>query len=112
MLRQDLLVSMGLVDRQPLGLEGSGVIENVGSEVADLRKGDRVFYLHTGCFATALTLPAASCVKIPATLSYEEAASMPCVYATAIHCLIEVGRLRKGESVLIHSACGGTTCVS
>lgn len=32
---------------------------------------------------------------------------MPCVYATAIHCLIDVGRLQKGESVLIHSACGG-----
>jgi NADPH:quinone reductase-like Zn-dependent oxidoreductase len=100
---------MGVLDPQPLGLEGAGTIEEVGSEVTDLQKGDRVFFIECGALSTCVKIPASSCIKIPLDLSLEEAATMPCVYATAIHCLMDLGRLREGESVLIHSACGGKT---
>lgn len=40
-------------------------------------------------------------------MSLEDAAAISCIYATAIYCLITVGNLQKGQSVLIHSACGG-----
>ena len=85
----------------------AGVVEDVGNGTNDIHIGDRVFFLHTGCLATSITIPATSCRRIPSELSFEEAATMPCVFATAIHCLVDIGRLRKGESVLIHSACGG-----
>lgn len=100
---------MGVLDPQSLGLEGAGIVEDIGSEVTDLQKGDRVFFMECGSFATCIKLPASSCIKIPLDLSFEEAATMPCVYTTAIHCLMDLGRLREGESVLIHSACGGRT---
>jgi NADPH:quinone reductase-like Zn-dependent oxidoreductase len=47
------------------------------------------------------------CVKIPPSLSFKEAATMPCVYATVIHCLLKVGGLQKDQTIMIHSACGG-----
>ena len=40
-------------------------------------------------------------------MSFETAASVPIVYATAYYALIQLGRLRRGESILIHSAAGG-----
>ncbi|THC90427.1 hypothetical protein EYZ11_010104 [Aspergillus tanneri] len=44
---------------------------------------------------------------MPNSLTYEEGATMSAVYCTAIHCLLDVGGLRKGRSVLVHSASGG-----
>lgn len=98
---------MGIVDGSGLGLEGSGVIKEVGTNVQHLQIGDRVLYLDQACFSTNKIISAKRCSKIPDSMSWEEAATMPCVYATVIHSLIDAGRLRKGQSVLIHSACGG-----
>ena len=69
--------------------------------------GDRVLYLNQNYFSTRTTLPAKRCGNIPESMSWEDAATMPCVYATVIHSFIDGGRLIKGQSVLIHSACGG-----
>ncbi|GJP94927.1 polyketide synthase [Aspergillus niger] len=106
---RDVLLAMGIVEANNLGigLEGSGVITDVGAGVTDLQVGDRVFYLDDNCFSTRITMSAMRCAKIPSFLSYEEAATMPCVYATVIHSLVDIGGLQSGQSVLIHSACGG-----
>jgi NADPH:quinone reductase-like Zn-dependent oxidoreductase len=100
---------MGILDDgvSELGREGSGIISDVGPGVTDLKIGDRVLYLDQNCFSTRTTIVAQRCAKIPSTLSWEEAASMPCVYATVIHSLLDVGRLQQGQTILIHSACGG-----
>jgi NADPH:quinone reductase-like Zn-dependent oxidoreductase len=45
------------------------------------------------------------CVKMPNNFSFEEAASIPIAFSTAIHGLTKMGRLQKDETVLIHSAC-------
>jgi NADPH:quinone reductase-like Zn-dependent oxidoreductase len=106
---KDVLIAMGIVGSKSagLGLEGAGTIKYVGSGVTDLAAGDRVLVFGAGCFATSLVAPASLCVKIPDDLSFEDAATMPCVFATVIYSLLHVGRLEKGMSVLIHSACGG-----
>lgn len=106
---KDVLVSMGIVDgpKDKLGLEGSGVVCRVGPEVKDLSVGDRVFISDLGCFSTRMMTSAKLCARIPDGLTFENAATMPCVYSTVIHSLINVGRLEKGETVLIQSACGG-----
>lgn len=103
---------MGILSFQDMGFEASGVIEAVGSGVTDLRIGDRVFFLRHGCLKTRVTVPHNWCIRLPNYLSYEEGATIPIVYMTAIYCLIEIGNLQKGESVLIHSACGGNHIVS
>jgi NADPH:quinone reductase-like Zn-dependent oxidoreductase len=89
------------------GMEAAGVVTKVGPQVDNLSLGDRVMYMGDGSFSTSLTISAKLCVQIPPELSFEDAATMPCVFATVIYSLIEVARLEKGQSVLIHSACGG-----
>lgn len=106
-MTQDILVSMGILNPQPLGLEGAGIVESIGSEVTGFQPGDRVLMLETGCLATCVKIPANSCSRIPRDLTFQEAATVPCVFATAIHCLMDLGRLQRDETVLIHSACGG-----
>ncbi|KAL6872001.1 putative polyketide synthase [Trichoderma novae-zelandiae] len=106
---KDVLVAMGIVEGyQPgLGIECSGVIRRVGNVVKGLSPGDRVMTIGHGCFTTSFISDASLVVKIPDSLSFEEAATVPCVYATAIHALINLGGLTEGMSVLVHSACGG-----
>jgi NADPH:quinone reductase-like Zn-dependent oxidoreductase len=58
-------------------------------------------------YATMTKTAASRVMKIPEDLSFEEAAGMPCVYPTVVHSLINLTRLESGQSVLIHSACGG-----
>ncbi len=100
---------MGIVDSNfnGMGLEGAGIVRRVGGDVKDLLPGDRVFLFGAGCFSTGVICAAKLCVKIPDSLSFEEAAGMPTIFSTVIRGLIDLGRLQVGESVLIHSACGG-----
>lgn len=90
---------MGVVDAasDENGLEGAGVVHRVGSEVKDFKVGDRVIIFDHGCFSTRMAISAKLCAKIPGDLSFEEAATLPCVYSTVIHSLLTIGRLEKGQ---------------
>ncbi|PFH62884.1 hypothetical protein XA68_11440 [Ophiocordyceps unilateralis] len=105
----DIMVAMGLVPmpKDVLGVEAVGVVTRVGSAVDHVSVGDRVWVVHKGLFATKQVIPGSFVYCIPDGLSFEEAATMPIVYATVIYCLINLGQLRRGQSVLIHSAAGG-----
>ncbi|KAF5573798.1 polyketide synthase [Fusarium pseudoanthophilum] len=87
--------------------EGAGVVTWVGSGVQHLVVGDRVAFSSTGCFYTSQTMPEIYCTKIHDSLTFEEAATMPCVFGTAMYGLVDLARLEAEQSVLIHSACGG-----
>jgi NADPH:quinone reductase-like Zn-dependent oxidoreductase len=89
----------------------SGVISRVGSAVTSVNVGDRVTYIigleEVGCFHTFGRTDQSVVSQIPDDMSYEEAAGLPTVWATVLYGLREVGKLAKGESVLIHAAAGG-----
>ncbi|KAK2012837.1 KR domain-containing protein [Colletotrichum eremochloae] len=106
---KDVLIAMGIVDSSTssLGLEAAGVVRQTGPDTKALARGDRVFVFGGGCFSTGIVISEKLCVKIPDTLSFEDAATMPCVFATVTHGLLDMARLSEGDSVLIHSACGG-----
>ncbi|KAI9934559.1 hypothetical protein MW887_000174 [Aspergillus wentii] len=105
---RDMMITMGFLgDTDQLGFEGSGIVRRVGSSVEHLRVGDRVSFLYDGLFSTQVVVPALLCHIVPEEISLEDAAAVSIVFATAIYCLITVGNLQKGQSVLIHSACGG-----
>ncbi|KAF9872330.1 polyketide synthase [Colletotrichum karsti] len=106
---RDVLIAMGIVDpiNTNMGLEAAGIVRRIGPETKELVPGDRVFIFGGGCFSSNIPITEKLCVKIPDSLSFEEAATMPCVFSTVIHGLLEVGHLASGDSVLIHSACGG-----
>jgi NADPH:quinone reductase-like Zn-dependent oxidoreductase len=66
-----------------------------------------VCLIGTKTFATWVTDTQELFVKIPDNLSFIDASTMVLVFGTAIHSLINMGRLEEGQSVLIHSGCGG-----
>ncbi|KAJ5106839.1 hypothetical protein N7456_003514 [Penicillium angulare] len=105
----DVLISLGVISisASDMGLEGAGVIEAIGPDVNNLAVGDRVLYMSTGCFSTSFTLPEKLCIRLNDDMSFVTAASLPCVYGTAIMALIDKANLQPGQSVLIHSAAGG-----
>ncbi len=91
-----------------LGLECAGDVIAVGEGVARYRKGDRVCALLAGGgYAELVNVPAGQAVKIPAALSYEQAAALPEVFATAYLNLFTEARLKRGERVLLHAGASG-----
>ncbi|KAK5659385.1 hypothetical protein OQA88_1478 [Cercophora sp. LCS_1] len=109
---KDLLISMGIVEGHVvegdgLGCECSGVVLEVGPDVTTVSPGDRVMVIASGSFASTLVAHESICVKIPDSLSFVDAATMPLVYCTTIRGMIDQARLEKGQSILIHSAAGG-----
>ncbi|RDA85038.1 hypothetical protein CP532_4577 [Ophiocordyceps camponoti-leonardi (nom. inval.)] len=105
----DIMVAMGLVPKpkDSLGAEAVGVVRRVGSAVEHVSVGDRVWVVHLGLFTTRKVVPGVLVYRMPEGLTFEEAATMPIVYATVIYTVITLGHLRRGQSVLIHSAVGG-----
>ena len=101
------MVSMGLITDTLLGLDAAGTIKRVGSKVSLVKPGDRVATFCLGAYRNLLRTQESLVQKIPDSMSFEKAASIPGVYITAVQGLIEIGRLQPGESILIHSATGG-----
>eukprot|EP01028_Stygiella_incarcerata_P005930 TRINITY_DN2444_c0_g1_i1.p1 TRINITY_DN2444_c0_g1~~TRINITY_DN2444_c0_g1_i1.p1 ORF type:complete len:4839 (-),score=1309.12 TRINITY_DN2444_c0_g1_i1:231-13373(-) len=106
---RDVLNVLGLYPGDPgdLGADCAGVVSRVGSNVRDLKPGMSVFGIAPGCFTTHWIGVPNMMVPLPEGLSFEAAATMPVVYLTSYISLIELAKLKKGESVLIHAAAGG-----
>ena len=111
--RADLLQRAGKYPPPPgastiMGLEMAGVVEEVGSNVRGWKAGDRVCaLLPGGGYAQKAVIPAGMAMCIPDGLTFEEAAAIPEVFLTAYLNLFELGRIARGERVLIHAAASG-----
>ena len=124
----DLLMTSGQYQHMPHppyvpGLEYSGFVAAAGAAVdpARVAVGDRVLvdglqvgprsggdYQSQGGFASYAVVPDTAAHRIPANLSFDQACCLLGNYETAYHCLIARGRLKAGETVLIHGASGST----
>lgn len=90
------------------GGEAAGVVLAVGSDVVDIKEGDRVALgARFGGFAQAMNVPQDGVQKIPDSLSFEKAASYKTTYLTALVALTIRGNLKAGETLLVHGATGG-----
>lgn len=91
-----------------LGLEASGVIEQVGSGVTNWQAGDRVcMLLPGGGYAEYAAVPEGMLMAIPESLDFEEAAAIPEVFFTAYMNLFWKGRYHSDETILIHAGASG-----
>jgi NADPH:quinone reductase len=94
-----------------LGVDAAGVIEQVGANVTDWRPGDRVFYHATwrrrGTYAELNTVPSHTIAKIPESVTYVDAAAVPCAGLTAYNSLYRRLHCKSGDLVLIHGGSGG-----
>lgn len=93
-----------------LGFELSGQIEEISKNVKDYNRGDLVFATSGfgfGAYAEYIALPATGAIALkPATLSFEEAASVPVGGITTLFHLKEKGKILSGQKVLIYRASG------
>jgi NADPH:quinone reductase len=93
-----------------LGYEAAGVIDAVGSDITELRIGDRVSTIPSfsmsqyGVYGESAIVPASAAAKYPDKLSPIEGAAIWMQFMTAYGALIEYGGLKKDESVLITAA--------
>jgi NADPH:quinone reductase-like Zn-dependent oxidoreductase len=94
-----------------LGLDVSGVVEAVGSEVKGFSIGDSVYARShpskNGAYAEYITLPASAVAMKPRSLDYIQSAAVPHAAFSAWDALIHVAKLAPGQTVLIHAAAGG-----
>ena len=91
-----------------IGSEAAGVVEAVGRGVTDLKVGQRVVYIGAvGTYSEAQNVPAAICVPIPRDISDEIAAATHLKGITTEMLVERVGNVKKGDTVLMHSASGG-----
>jgi acyl transferase domain-containing protein/acyl carrier protein len=90
-----------------LGLECAGVVREVGREVTDLGPGDRVMSPGKGCLGSAVRVKASAVQRLPDGIGFVDGATVPTAFMTAHYALNHLGRMAKGETVLIHVATGG-----
>src|SRR6202045_2936405 len=89
------------------GHEFSGVVEQMGSDVAVYVPGDAVFGVSgMGAYAEYLAVKPATVTRKPSNLSFEEAASVPVAAQTAWQGLFTHGHLEKGQTIMIHGGAG------
>jgi NADPH2:quinone reductase len=97
-----------------LGMEGAGVVEAVGSGVTFLKVGDRVAYAHgpLGAYCGLYVLAAASVVKLPAYIGFEQAAAVMLKGLTVQYLFRQTYRLQGYETILFHAAAGGVGLIA
>jgi NADPH:quinone reductase-like Zn-dependent oxidoreductase len=106
-----LLRSAGYGLRRPkiagLGSELAGVVEAVGAKVTGLEPGEAVFGTCSASFAEYASTEPDKLARMPANLSFEQAAAVPVSAVTALQALRYRGHVRSGQRVLIIGASGG-----
>lgn len=107
-----LMIAGHYQDPPPLpftpGLEVAGEVMEVGTEVTGFKPGQRVITLNRfGGFAEEIVSPASGVVAMPAGLDFATAAALPVAYGTAHLALKIRGRLKAGETLVVHGAAGG-----
>lgn len=90
------------------GMEGAGIVAEVGPGVTSLRVGDAVVAgLRIGGFAEEAIAPVEACRPIPKGMDFVHAAAYPAAYLTAYVALVIRGNLKAGETLLVHGSTGG-----
>ena len=92
-----------------IGLEGAGVVEELGQGVTTFQPGDRVAYGTgpIGAYAEARNFPANRLVKLPDSIADETAAGMMLKGMTARYLLRATYVVKPGDTILMHAAAGG-----
>ena len=90
------------------GQEAAGIVTSVGSEVSNIKPGDRVAYTGVrGSYAESAAVPAGRLVALPDQVDFETAAAAMLQGMTAHYLSHSTYAIQRGDTVLIHAAAGG-----
>lgn len=105
---RDVFAALGRLDENEFGTDCAGVVKRVGTKCTKICPGDRVCTSQFGCMRTYVRANELDTIKVPESLSMEEACGVLNPGMTAWYSLIDVAQLQKGEKILIHAASGAT----
>lgn len=105
--RGELLPGHGAATAKPAGGECAGEIAALGAGVTGFAAGDRVMGRCAGGFAEFATMDAREALRIPARLSWEQAAAIPLVFMVVHDMLVAQGRLSPSEWLLVTGVSSG-----
>jgi len=96
------------------GMEGAGIVAEIGAGVSEVAVGDRVAYagIPPGAYAEVRRIPAHRLVKLPENISTRQGAAMMLQGMTARYLLRGCYHVKKGDTVLIHAAAGGVGSIA
>jgi NADPH:quinone reductase len=90
-----------------VGYQAAGRVVEIGAQVKTLKPGQRVTtVMFWGSHAELRAVPEALCWPVPDGLDIRKAAAIPVPFGTADDCLFEFGRMKAGDTVLVHAAAG------
>lgn len=113
---RDVMYAMGLLSDEAvengfagptIGMELSGYVTRVGSDVRDFKQGDAVLGFAPAAYASLVRTSASALTHKPDHFSFEAAATIPATFFTAYYALCVLANLREGERILIHGGAGG-----
>ncbi|MFI9201286.1 type I polyketide synthase [Streptomyces sp. NPDC053048] len=105
---RDALIALGMYPGDAtLGSEAAGVVTETGPGVTGLAPGDRVLGMIPESFGPLAVADHRMVARMPEGWTFAQAASVPIVFLTAYYALVDLARLRPGQSLLVHSAAGG-----
>jgi len=94
-----------------LGLDAAGTVEEIGNDVKDFKKGDKVYgvpnFPGDGSYAEYIAAKASQFTLMPEHISFTEAGALPSCALIAWNGIIDLGRVEAGQRVLVHGAAGG-----
>src|SRR5437763_15984326 len=93
--------------------EFSGIVENVGTGVTGMGRGDRVLgHIGAGAAREKIVAKPERLIKLPDGLDFEHAAGLTVTYGTTLHALKDRAQVKSGESLAVLGAAGGTGLAS
>tara|TARA_B100001758_G_scaffold232810_1_gene230467 strand:- start:281 stop:1252 length:972 start_codon:yes stop_codon:yes gene_type:complete len=92
-----------------LGLEGAGIITEVGKNVKNFNVGDKISYagIPLGSYSTHRNYPTKNLIKVPENIDLEVAATLMTKGLTTFYLLHKTYPVKSGETILFHAAAGG-----
>lgn len=113
---RDVMWAMGMLPEEALedgfagptiGMECAGYVQAVGADVNDVAVGDAVMAVAPAAFSTHVCVKRSGVAKLPAGIDPVAGATLPVAFLTAYYAIVELARIRPGETILIHGGAGG-----
>ena len=102
-----LMAGLGKPKNKRLGADVAGVVDAAGRNVTQFKPGDAVYGVCQGAFAEFVCTSETKLAKIPDSVSFEHAASVPIAALTALQSLRDKGKIQPQQTVLVNGASGG-----